>query len=178
MGQRLRICLPKQVWSLVQKDSTCCQVTKPECHNDCAWALGPTNHSYWSLHIWSPRSTTNEATTTGSHAPQLESSLHLLPIRESPSAATKTQDSEKNKLIKILKKGSKSKIYIPRIPRSTGQTTPGRIFKQHFMLFCLFKFWIIFKSSLTITTFKIILDYTYTSYSASWTDLHRYSKKC
>ena len=37
-----------QVWSLVWKDSTCLGATKPLCLNDRAWALEPTNHSFWA----------------------------------------------------------------------------------------------------------------------------------
>ena len=67
--QWLRICLPMQgawVRSLVQKDPTCCEATKPVHHNYWACALEPVSHNYWArmpqlLKLTCPRA----------HAPQL-----------------------------------------------------------------------------------------------------------
>ena len=49
--QWLRIRLPMQgtwVRSLVREDPTCCEATKPVCHNYCACTLEPTSHNYWA----------------------------------------------------------------------------------------------------------------------------------
>ena len=39
-----------QVQSLIWKDLTCHEITKPMCLNYWAYALEPGSHSYWSLH--------------------------------------------------------------------------------------------------------------------------------
>ena len=49
-----RVCLPMQetqVWSLIQEVSTCCEATKPMCHNYQDRALEPRTCNYWSPHI-------------------------------------------------------------------------------------------------------------------------------
>ena len=98
------------VQSLVQGDPTCCGATKPVHHNYWACALEPASHNYWA------------------HVPQLLKPVHLEPVlrnktshrsekpahhneeqlppaatTESPSAATKTQRSQKIIFFKLKK---------------------------------------------------------------------------
>ena len=76
----LRICLPMQrtwVWSLDQEDPTCQGASEPVPHTHWAWVL----HNRRTHHSESPHTTTKKSLNAAT--------------RESPSAATRTQHSEK-----------------------------------------------------------------------------------
>ena len=106
VAQWLRICLLMQgtwVRALVREDPTCHGATKPMCHNYWACALEPASHNYWAhvLQLLKPVSLESELRNKRSYcnekpAHHNEEKPSLTTTRESPRAATKTQQQRPN----------------------------------------------------------------------------------
>ena len=102
--QWLRICLPMHgtwVRALVWEDLTCCGAAKPMRHNYWACTLEPTCHNYWARVPQVLKPTRLEPMLCNKRSHCNKKPVHrkeewppLVPTRESPRAATKTQHSQ------------------------------------------------------------------------------------
>ena len=100
VAQWIRICLPiqgTQVRALVREDPTCRGATNPVCHNYWAHVLQLLKPARLKPMLHNKRSHRNEKPTHHDEEQPL-----LTATRESSHAATRTQCSQKNKIIKKI----------------------------------------------------------------------------
>ena len=101
----LRVRLPvrgTRVWALVREDPTCRRATRPVRHSYWACTLEPASHNCWACMPQLPRLMSLEPMLCNKRSHRNEKPAHrnkegspLTSTRESPSAAMKTQHSQK-----------------------------------------------------------------------------------
>ena len=95
-----------RVQALVREDPTCCWATKPVRHNYWTCALEPASHNYWARVPQLLKPALLEPVLCKKRSHRNEKPMHskeeyppLSATTESPHAATKTQHSQKKKIL-------------------------------------------------------------------------------